>query len=409
MNMSETDRNVLPRLGPAPIAALVLGVIGAVLCVIGLLADPAQFFRAYLTAYLFWVGITLGCLALLMIYHAAGGAWGATVQRFFAAGAGTLPLMVVAFLPLLAGLPWLYPWARPADVASDPGLQYKAPYMNVPFFIVRAVIYFAVWGTLYFLLTRWQRRREETGDQRQGVRMTYLSGPGLVILGLSATFALVDWAMSLEPAWSSTIYAAMVAMGGVLAAFALVTLAVALLGRQRPLVYALSPKVLNDLGGLLLAFVMIWAYLAFSQYLLIWAGNLSDEIPWYLRRLQGGWEWVILAVVLLHFALPFAMLLSSGLKRNRRLLAMVALLVLVTRYVNVFWLIVPAFYQGQFYFHWLNIAAPVAIGGLWVALFAWNLARRPLLVRNDPRLERHLAVLAEQEREREAEEAHEGA
>ncbi len=377
--------------------ALAVGVVAAVLTLVGAVFDVTRFFQAYLVAFMFWVTVTVGFLLLAQTYHVAGGVWGAVVSRFLEAGARTMPLLLVALIPLLFGLPVLYPWARPAAVAADPALQHKTPYLNVPFFVVRSIVFIAAWIAVAWIISGWSRRRDRGPDLRLSGRLQRLSGLGLVFVGVTASFAVMDWAMSLEPDWYSSIYAGMVIMGGVLGAFALLILLMVPLLRRYPLAGVVTPRILNDLGALLLAFVMIWAYLAFSQFLLIWAGNLTEEIPWYLRRLQGGWQYVALAVVLLHFALPFVMLILTDVKRSARALGAVAALVFVTRFVDTYWLVSPAFTPWTV--HWLDLTCVVALGGLWIALFCWQLARAPLLPLHDPRLEPHLEALHEQARE----------
>jgi hypothetical protein len=365
-------------------AALIVGVAGLALCVIGLFLDSVQTLQSYLFAYLFWAGIGLGCLGLLLIQFILRGAWGLAIRRLLEAGALTLPLLAALFLPILFGMRALYAWARPEAVATDPLLQHKSVYLNATFFIVRAVIYFALWSGFAYALRRLSQRTDAEHDPDLFQRLRNLSVLGALVLAVTASFAMIDWFMSLEAQWSSTIYAMMVVAGGMLAAFAL---AVALLARLRntePLAALVTPGVLNDLGSLFLAVLLMWAYLAFSQYLVIWTGNLSDEIPWYLRRLDGGWQAVAVIIVVGHFAVPFVLLLSPRVRRGAAALALVAGIVLVMHLVDAFWLVIPALRQNGFSFAWTDVVAPVGIGGLWVAMFLWHLARSPLLPRHAP-------------------------
>lgn len=359
--------------------ALGVGVIGLLVGGAGAFLGLEQFLRSYLFGYLFWVGITLGCLALMLLQYLVRGSWGIPIQRLLEAGARTLPLMALLFIPILLSLPVLYEWARPQAVAADAVLQAKQPYLNVPFFIARAVVYFVLWGGIVYLLTRRAWAVEQSADPEAVSGLRTASALSLLLFSLTATFAFVDWAMSLEPRWYSTIYSALVVVGGVVGAFALVILVALRLARREPLASAITPRTLNDLGALLLALVVLWAYLAFSQFFLIWAGNLSEEVPWYLRRLQGGWEWVALLVAIIHFALPFFLLLARDMKRDARVLSGVAALLVVAELIDVFWLITPAFHETQFALHWLDLVAPVAIGGLWAAMFLWQARQRPLL------------------------------
>jgi hypothetical protein len=367
--------------------ALMVGAGGIVLCGVGILLNPTQFFRSYLLAYLFWLGIPLGCLAVLMLHHLVGGAWGAVIRRVLESGTRTLPLLALLFVPLLFGLHDLYSWARPETVATDELLQRKSLYLNIPFFVLRSAFYFVVWFAMSYLLNRWSSVQDQTAADPFERRMRLLSGPGLVLYVLTATFASVDWVMSLEPHWFSTIYGILVIVGQLLATLAFAVVVVALLADAPPLSEAISPTHFHDLGNLLLAFVMIWAYMALSQFLIIWAGNLPEEITWYLHRTQGGWQWMALALILFYFALPFLLLLSRGIKQRAQLLVWVAAAILVMHVVDLFWSVVPAFRPAGIFIHWLDIIALVGVGGIWVAIFVWQLKGRPLLPVHDPGLQ----------------------
>jgi hypothetical protein len=375
--------------------SLAVGLIAAVLCAGGALIFPPVFFRAYLSAYIFWIGIPVGCLALLMLHHLVGGRWGFMIQRVLEAAIQTLPLMALLFVPLLFGLPDLYPWARSEVVAADPALQQKAGYLNIPFFVARTVFYFAVWIILGRLLVNWSQQQDRTGDATLTLRLQQLSGPGLVLYGLTVSFAALDWMMSLEPKWYSTIFGMIFMVSFGLAALALAILATRFLETESPLDRVVSPDRWHDLGNLLLALVMFWAYLNFSQFLLIWSENLAEEIPWYLHRIGGGWEWVALVSILFQFALPFVLLLSRNTKRNSRTLAAVAGAILFMHWLDILWMVAPSFYPARFHIHWLDIAAPVGIGGFWLAAFIGYLKARSLLPLHDPRF----AELLEQPQE----------
>jgi hypothetical protein len=366
--------------------ALGVGVVGAVGGIAGAFAAPEQFFRSYLVAYLFWFGIALGSLAILMIQHITGGRWGAVIRRLLESATRTLPLLILLFLPLLFGLPHLYEWARPEAVAHDPVLQNKSKYLNVPFFLVRAFGYFTAWSALVWLLNRWSLQQDEGADPSVARRLENLSRGGLLLLGLTVTFASIDWVMSLEPHWFSTIYGILFAGGQVLSAFAFVIPVAALLADRPPFSTVISAESFHDLGKLLLAFVMLWAYFAFSQFLIIWSGNLPEETPWYLNRLQGGWEWFGVAIIAFHFALPFVLLLSRDLKRSARALSLVAAGVIIVRFVDLFWLINPVFSPAAFAVHWLDVATLAGVGGLWLAMFVQQLKGRPLVPLGDPAL-----------------------
>jgi hypothetical protein len=365
--------------------SLVVGLVAAVLCAGGALIFPPVFFRAYLVAYIFWLGIPIGCLALLMLHHLVGGRWGFMIQRVLEAATQTLPLMGLFSIPLFFGLSDLYPWARQEIVAADPLLQQKAAYLNIPFFIARAVFYFAVWIVLGRLLVTWSLRQDQSADGTLTLRLQRLSGPGLVLYGLTVTFASIDWMMSLEPKWYSTIFGMIFMISFGLAAMGLAILATRFLESEMPLARVVSPDRWHDLGNLLLALVMFWAYLNFCQFLLIWSENLAEEIPWYLHRLGGGWEWIAIALILFQFALPFVLLLSRNSKRNSQTLSVVAAAILFMHWLDILWMVAPSFYPARFHIHWLDIVAPVGIGGLWLAAFIRYLKARSLLPLHDPR------------------------
>ncbi len=380
--MSDKDplRNQLSRIQKW---SLLVGIAAAAASVAWGLRDPRQFFHSYLLAFLFWFGITLGSMALVMLHHLVGGGWGFLIRRLLESGTRTLPLMALLWLPLLLGMTSLYRWANPAAVASDPLLQHKLVYLNEPFFVVRAGIYFALWMVLAWFLNRWSSEQDQKEDPDVRRRMNNLSGPGLVLYSVTVTLASLDWVMSLEPEWFSTIYSAMFMVGQVLSALAFAIAVLMLLASRSSLSEILSGRYMNDLGNLMLTFVILWAYMAFSQFLIIWAGNLPDEIPWYLHRVKNGWELIALALVVFHFAVPLFLLLFRGVKRRIGVLSLVTAAMLVFRLLDMFWNVEPAF-NPNLQFHWLDWLLPLAMGGIWVAVFAWQLKRQPLLPVHDP-------------------------
>jgi len=371
--------------------ALFVGIAALAACAVGGFFAPVQFFHSYLFAFLFWAGIALGCMAVAMLHHVTGGAWGLPIRRPLESGTRTLPLMALLFLPIVAGARKLYEWADPAAVARDAALQHKSLYLNVPFFFGRAVLYFAAWLAFAYFLNRWSLQQDATGGRTIDRRLQLLSSAGLVVYGLTVTFASIDWAMSLEPHWFSTMYGVLFIAGQGLSAFAFIVVVLVLLSERAPLSGYVAARHYHDLGKLMLAFVMFWAYVSFSQYLIIWAGNLPEEIPWYLRRLQGGWGWIAAAILLFHFVLPFLMLLPASANRNPRVLAAVAGLVVFMQLVEIFWLTQPPFAGGHFRLHWMDLLAPIGVGGLWLAVFSWQLGKRPLLPLNDREMQEALA------------------
>ena len=375
--------------------ALAAGIAGAVLCAIGLFTSPFQFYRSYLWFYLFIVGVSVGSLAWLMLQYLTGGAWGVVIRRPCEAAARTLPLVALMFVPIAIGIPNLYPWSHAKVVAADEILKHKQVYLNAPFFLTRAAVYFAGWILLSWLFNRWSAREDREGPARVHGKMAALAGPGLIFWGFSVTFMSVDWVLSLDPHWYSTMFGMLFMAGQGLSSMAFLIALLVLLSLRLPMSEVLTPRHLHDLGKFLLALVMVWAYFSFSQFLIIWAGNLPEEIPWYLERLRGGWQYVALALVIGHFALPFALLLSRDLKRSFKLLAAIAIFVLFMRMVELYWLVAPDFRKGRFGLSWMDFAAPIGMGGIWLAYFLIQLGRWPLMPLNDP----HLAEALEHGRE----------
>lgn len=383
--MSATSETTV-KMDALPMRVAIAGAVVVAVCLAAGFADKTEFFRSYLVAYLFWIGVTLGSLALLMVQHLTGGRWSLVIRRILEASSRTLPLMAVASLPLLLGMRSLYEWARPGQ--TDPVIVAKHFYLNPEFFIARMIFYFAVWFTLAYFLNKWSRE-EDAGEAGLALwmRMEGLSGIGLVIFGFTVTFAGIDWVMSLEPRWYSTIYGLLFMVSQALTAMAFSITILVWLSDRKPLSQVVRPAQFQDLGSFLLTFVMLWAYLNFSQFLIIWGGNLSDEIPWYLRRMEGVWGQVGLLLVILSFFFPFFLLLFRHVKRRTRSLLIVSMLVLLMRLVDTYWMVLPAFGGGNIRLTWMNVALPLGLGGIWFAFFLWQLQRMPLLPVHDPRME----------------------
>jgi hypothetical protein len=380
-----------PEMGRWQQRALIVGVVFALLFLVGGLLDRNQFFHSYLVAYLFWIGIALGSLAILLLQHLTGGAWGLVIRRVLEASTRTIPLMAVLFIPIILGAHQIYPWTNHEEMSKTPALQEKARlYLNVPFFSGRAALYFLIWGLTAFLLNKWSLEQDRTADRRFAKYMRMMSGPGLLLFFLTVTFASVDWAMSLNPEWFSTIYGLLFAIAWALSALAFTIAVMSFLTNREPMSQIVRPNHFQDLGKLMLAFVMLWAYFAFSQFLIVWSGNLPEEIQWYLPRVRGGWGAIAVSVVFFHFAFPFLLLLSASLKRNARKLVLLAGLILVMRLIDLFWMIAPEFSPG-FHVSWMDLVAPIAMGGLWFATFTWQLRKRLLIPMNDPQYDSVLA------------------
>jgi hypothetical protein len=366
--------------------SLFIGLIGAVASIVGAFLAPDSFYSAYLTGFMFWLGLSLGCMAILMLHHLVGGAWSIVIRRILESGMMTLPMMAVLFLPILFHLPRLYFWARP-EVLSDPKtdpkiIEIAQSYLNFNGIALRYVVYFAIWIGMAYFLNRWSTEQDTISGQST-LRFRALSSIGLVIYSLTISFAVIDWVMSLQARWISTIYGLIFIAGEALSALCFCVVIETILSKRKPMSEYLNETEVHDHGKLILAFVMVWTYFNFSQWLIIWAGNLPEEIPWYMRRLNGGWEYVGLFLVIFQFAVPFALLLSRQLKREARTLVRLASWIILMRMIDIYWHVEPALHP-TFHLSWLHFTVIAGIGGLWMAYFFHNLRSRPLLPINAP-------------------------
>jgi hypothetical protein len=387
MVFEQTADAMIPELARHQRNLLAVGAGGLLLATIGGAFNPTQFFQSYLTAYMFCLGATLGCLALGMVHQLSGGAWGVVLRRPIGAATRVLPIMTLLFLPIVVGMGRLYPWTHADLVARDDILRHKHVYLNTPFFLIRAALYFLVWNAISYFLNTWSLEQDRTGEPHLSQRMQRLSAAGLLGYGLTITFASFDWLMSLDPHWFSTIYGVLIIGGQGLTAIAFLIVVIAWLGRREPLDQLIVPGHFHDAGNLMLAFVMLWAYFAFSQYLIIWAGDLPHEIAWYQNRLQTGWRTVGVVLIVAHFAVPFLVLLSRRVKRTGAILEKVAAGILVVRLVDLFWLIAPEFHEGGISVSWLDVLLPLSLSALWLGCFVWQLRGRAILPVFDPEFE----------------------
>ena len=360
--------------------SMVVGVGGAVLALIGYVTAPDQFFRAYLLAFMLWLGVSLGSLGLLIIIHLTNGRWGLVIRRILEAAAKNFWFMAILFVPLCAGIPHLYPWASAAARSENEGLRWiHDVYLDPTQYIVRGLIYFAIWGGLTYFFTKWSAEQDTEGN-RSHSRSGALAGPGALLFGFTVTFSAVDWVMSLSYSWTSTIYGLIFLIGQLLSAISLATIVAVILARYEPMKSILNIDHLHDYGKWMLAFTMVWAYFSFSQWVIMWAGNLPEEIVWYRMRLHGGWQYFSLFVALFTFVFPFIRLLSAQLKKDKSTLVTTACWLFIMRYFDLYWQVMPNFEnKAGFYFHWLNLVVPVSMGGFWLALFFRNLQGRGLL------------------------------
>jgi len=366
--------------------ALIVGAVALAVCGGGAFQNLGQFYQSYLLGYVFWVGLALGSLALLALHHLVGGGWGFAIQRLLESATRTLPLLAILFIPFFFGMRELYLWADAEKVAADKILQHKEAYLNVSSFWLRTTAYFGIWGLLIFFVNKWSVDQDRAANPSLVDRLRKLGGPAMLLYVLTITFASIDWVMSLDPHWFSTIFGFIFVIGQALLTMAFAIVALSRLVAHKPLSDVVQTKHFHDLGNLLMAFVMLWAYISLSQFIIIWSGNLPEEITWYMHRLHGGWQWIALVIVVFHFAIPFVLLLSRQTKRRIEILSKVAIAMLVMRLIDLFWIIAPNFHPEKFSIHWMDILAPLGIGGLWVAAFAWQLKTRALLPINDPRM-----------------------
>jgi hypothetical protein len=387
-------------LSPPPVVkamarrSLVVGVVFAVIAVGGAFIFPnggQQFYRAYLLGFMAWLGLALGSMAILMIRHLTGGGWGTVIRRILGAAMRTLPLLALLFVPVLFSVPHIYPWAMPLDSVRDEHIREhlaKNPFITQSYltfrgFLFRAVIYFAIWNLLSFLLSHWSKQTDHPDAPNNAQRFKAVSGPGLILYGFTISFAAIDWVMSLDPSWISTIFGLIILIGEVLSAMCFAVVVERILYKYKPMSELLRPDFVHDHGKWMLTFVMVWAYFSFSQWLIIWAGNLPNEITFYLKRLNGGWGYIGLLLALFHFAVPFAILLSRPLKRDIRKLVWLAVWLIVMRYIDLFWIIEPNF-SNTLSLTWADVVVPIAIGGIWLAYFFHNLSTLPLVPAYDP-------------------------
>jgi hypothetical protein len=363
--------------------SLLFGMAFAVISLVVAFLRPDEFFRAYLLGYMAWLGVALGSMAILMIRHLTGGGWGMVIRRILGAAMRCLPLMALLFVPILFGLPKLYIWARPLDSIADKHLRehlqdITKSYLTVQGFILRAAIYLAIWNLLSFLLTKWSREQDKPQSRDNTDRFKAVSGPGLILYAFTISFAAIDWIMSIDPSWISTIYGLLILIGELLSAMCFAVVVERILVNYKPMSELLKPSFVHDHGKWMLTFIMVWAYFSFSQWLIIWAGNLPDEITWYMRRLNGGWGFVGLILVVFQFAVPFVLLLSRPFKRDIRRLVWLAAWIMVMRYLDLFWIIEPNF-STTLTLTLADVVVPIAIGGFWLAYFFHNLNSLPLL------------------------------
>ena len=373
---------------------LIVGLIFAVISAVGAFTNYETFIHGYLMGYMFCLSLCLGGLALVMLGHLTGGNWFMMGRRIMEAQQRTLPLLAVMFIPIALSMKQLYVWAHAEMIAGDKVMDVKKHWLNPEWFYIRAVIYFVIWGFWIWKLNAGSREQDTNPDPIVWQRLKAWSAPGILVYGLTITFASVDWVMSMDVHWFSTIYGMIYMAQHALVTFAFVIVMLIFLTPVSVIGEVMFKDRLHDFGKLIFALTMVWGYFSFSQFLIIWSGNLPEEITWFLARMKNGWGAIALLLVVGQFALPFILLLFRDIKRDAKRLIWVALLVILMRWFDTFWLIIPNPWPNRpdatahLTFSWMYAAVPIAMAGLWFAYFAWELAKRPLLVRNDPQLPR---------------------
>jgi hypothetical protein len=373
--------------------AFMVGAVALLLSLYGALSSPERFYSSYLMSFMLVLGLTLGSLGLVMLQHLTGGHWGIIIRRPLESATRTLPLVGAFFLPIaLIGMKYLYgAWLNPEQLRKEPLSEFQQSYLTLGRFELRAFVYFIIWLLLMYIFNRLSKEQDERPEDRAlRRRLKMLAGPGIILYVFAMSFAAIDWVMSISPHWASTIYGFLLVAGQLISSMSLMIAVVVLLARTEPFSAILQSRHLHDLGKLLLAFVMLWAYFDFSQLLIIWSGNLPEEITFYRTRLYGGWGVVAVLVLIFHFFVPFFLLLSQSLKRSNKLLPRVALWLIFMRLVDLFWMTRPEF-TSRAVPSWLDLLLPIALGGLWLGFFAFNLKQYPLLPLGDPKLAEAIA------------------
>lgn len=380
------DPVVRARINQVQLGALSVGLVALGFTAYGAFVERAQFFFSYLFGYLFWLGLSLGCFLVAMIHTLTGGRWGYPTRRFLEAGFLVLPLMLVLFIPIFFGLHELYPWDRAGDLAADKALRERQVYENTWAWIARVIFFLGVWIWISQLLRKWSLEQDATTDAGPTRKARTLSGPGIVIYCLLGTFAFVDWVMSLEVHWYSTMFAVIIIIGQILVAYAFSVVLLTLFRNQQPLTAVVSKAQYHQLGNLLLAFVMFWTYVSFGQLLIVYSGDKPDELDWYLHRIASNWKLVVAALGLFHFFVPFFLLLFRAVTKRVAPLTTLAGLLFVMHIVQTYWLVMPALHREGLSISWLDFTAPLGIGGVWLAFFLSRLKAAPLLPQHDPGL-----------------------
>ncbi|MCA9740465.1 hypothetical protein KC734_02940 [candidate division KSB1 bacterium] len=367
--------------------ALIFGGAGLLLSAVGFFLDAKQFYHSYLAAFVFWTTIALGGLFFTMLHHLTGATWSVVLRRFSEAIMVILPVLAILFLPIIPGMHDLYHWTHEEAVAADHILQQKEPYLNIPFFLIRAVFYFGVWFLLARTLKKYSTQQDNAPEPSLTDKMRRFSAPGMLLFAVTLTYAAFDWLMSLNPHWYSTIFGVYIFSGSLLSVLAFILLAALYLRGKDVLQSVITLEHYHDLGKLLFGFTVFWAYIAFSQYMLIWYGNIPEETEFFLQRWEGSWKYVSMVIVFFHFALPFLILVTRAAKRNLALMKVMGFWFLIIHYVDIHWIVMPTLHTEGFSLSWIDFTTLIGIGGLFVWYFWKQFAQQATVPINDPKLQ----------------------
>jgi hypothetical protein len=374
-----------------PVIAAVVALVGAVICAVMGPGNPKQFYFSWLVSFLFFLSLALGALFFVLIQYATQGGWGIVLRRIGETVFVTLPVMAALFVPVLLGLHDLYEWSHAEAVQHDALLQWKAPFLNVPFFLTRAAIYFILWSGIAIFYYRGSRGQDTTGDHAVSARLRKFAGPSLIVLALTQTLASIDWIMSLTPHWYSTMFGVYFFAGSFVGFIALLSVVAVAMRRAGLVGNVINAEHLHDVGKFLFAFTAFWAYISFSQYFLMWYGNLPEETVWFKARMEGSWMKVSVLLLVGHFVAPFFYLMGRDVKRNGATLALGGAWLLVMHFVDLYWQVMPTLHPAGFRPSVLDVAALMTVGGAFVAVATWLLRRQALVPLRDPRLGESLA------------------
>lgn len=375
--------------------SLMVGVAGLALSLIGYFTDSHQFFYSYLTSFAFWFTIAMGGLFFVMLHHLTNATWSVVLRRIAENLMSNIPFMMILFIPVLLGIKDLYHWSHPDLVATDHLLMKKAPYLNIPFFIIRAAIYFGIWILLSRLLYKISINQDNGHSETQTKRFRKISAPGMILFAFTISFAAFDWFMSLDAHWYSTIFGVYIFSGGLLNGLAFITMVTIYLKSKGPFTDIVTSEHFHDLGKLLFAFTIFWAYICFSQYFLIWYANIPEETVWFSARWKGAWKFFSLTIIFGHFVIPFFALITQAAKRNLKVMTSIVILLFIVHWVDLYWIIMPNLLTDGAKISWMDLTTMLGIGGI----FMWNYLRlskkTALTPTNDPRLKASIEIFSE--------------